>query len=92
MRTAKDMDTNTVIQTLKTLLATKLPSNRAAETIDDDEPLMEGGLNLDSIGIVELIGLVESEFAFQFDDTDLRTATFENVRSLADVIANRLNA
>jgi len=84
-------DVDTVIQALKEVLATKLTRDRAAAEISDDEPLMEGGLNLDSIGIVELIGLVESEFKFQFADADLRTATFESVRTLADVISGRLD-
>jgi acyl carrier protein len=84
-------DTDSVIQTLKAILAAKVAGDLDADEISDEEPLMDGGLNLDSIGIVELIGLVETEFDFQFQDSDLRTATFENVTTLADVISSRLN-
>jgi acyl carrier protein len=90
-RTHMAADTDSVRHTLKAILAAKLAGDLAADAISDEEPLMEGGLNLDSIGIVELIGLVETEFNFQFQDSDLRTATFENVTTLADVISSRLN-
>jgi acyl carrier protein len=86
------MDIDTVIHTLKALLAARLAADRTADAIGDDELLMEGGLNLDSIGIVELIGLVESEFDFSFQDEDLRTTTFESVKALANVISTHLNA
>jgi acyl carrier protein len=90
MATSSDVDT--IIDRLKRVLATNLARTRAAEEIGDDEPLMGGGLNLDSIGIVELVELVETEFKFQFDDADLRTATFESVRTLAGAIAGRLDS
>jgi len=80
-----------VIQKLKTTLAEEPLLNLSADQIGDDVALMEGGLDLDSIGILDVIGLVETTFNFQFEDADLRMETFENLRSLAQVIARRID-
>jgi acyl carrier protein len=83
---------DTLIAALKTILAEELNLNLNADQIDENAPLTDGGLNLDSVVIVELIGLVESRFNFEFQDADLRTATFANVRKLAEVVAKRMGS
>jgi len=81
---------DTLLPALKTILAEDLSLNLSADQIGDQVALMDGGLNLDSIVIIELIGIVEAKFKFQFQDADLRTATFENLRTLAEVISRRV--
>lgn len=79
-----------VVQRLKRILADDLNLSLNIDHIADDAALTDGGLNLDSIVIVELIALIESKFNFQFDDADLRTSTFANLKALAAVIAKRI--
>lgn len=79
------MQNDTVIQ-LKRLIADDLDVNLKLEEIDEAAPLFEQGLALDSIVLVELVGLVERHFGFEFDDGDLNVETFKNLRSLAEVV------
>lgn len=75
------------IEQLKYLIAHKLDLDLQEGSIDTDAPLLEGGLKLDSLAIVELITLIEETFGFQFGEEDLNMDAFGSVRSLAAVIA-----
>jgi acyl carrier protein len=78
-----------VVAELKRILAEDMDLNLKAEEIDATAPLLEEGLNLDSIVIVELIAVVEERFGFEFADEDLRTASFASLEALAGVIEKR---
>ncbi len=80
-----------IVSALKQSLAETEGFRRAAGEIDADAALLDGGLDLDSITIVELISRVEARFDFQFVDTDLRTRSFASLRSLAHVVLQRLS-
>jgi acyl carrier protein len=67
-----------------------LPALRAAPAPDPALPLVDGGLELDSVALVELIAALEERLEFQFHDTDLRTQSFRTLGSLAAVVAARL--
>jgi acyl carrier protein len=82
-------DTTAVIEKLKVIIATEFARHRTPGEIRDDEPLVADNLSLDSMGLINLIELVEQTFDFQFEDADLRPATFENIRTLADAICRR---
>jgi acyl carrier protein len=60
-----------------------------------DHPIAGTGLNheldLDSIGLVQLILLVEQEFAIEVDDADLDLASFRTVNGIVEYIHNRLS-
>lgn len=75
------------IEQLKDLIADKLDINVSREKIDPETPLLEDGLKLDSLAIVELITLSEEKFGIQFGEDDLNMDAFANLRSLASVIA-----
>jgi acyl carrier protein len=57
--------------------------------IDAETPLFEGGLELDSIDIVELVALVEQTFAIEFRYEDLDPEHFRTMGTLAAVVARR---
>ena len=82
---------DSILPTLKSVLALDLGLNLDPEQIADDAVLVDGGLNLDSIVLVELIGILEGRFGFVFQDADLRMAAFASVEALADTIVRRLN-
>lgn len=81
---------DSIIPTLKAILVEDLNLSLDRNRIDEHAPLLEDGLGLDSIVLVELIGIVESKFGFQFQDSDLRTASFKNLRTLAETISKRI--
>jgi acyl carrier protein len=67
-----------------------LPARRAAPALDPTLPLIDGGLELDSVALLELIAALEEQFEFQFHESDLRTSSFRTVGSLSAVVAARL--
>jgi acyl carrier protein len=60
----------------------------AISALDDDDALIfGGGINLDSMGAMELIGLTESHFNIEYQEDDLTEAHFKSVRTLSDLLA-----
>ena len=54
--------------------------------IDANTPLFDGGLGLDSFGVVELISALEADFAVQFRESDFREENFRDVGALANLV------
>ena len=82
-------DRSSIVTTLKTMLADEMELDLVAEQIDASVPLLEDGLGLDSIFVVELIAAVEQRFQFEFEDSDLREANFQSLNALAVVIESK---
>lgn len=80
-----------VVVTLAQLFVTTVNAGVPADRIDTNASL-EDELGMDSVALIELIAAIEAEFAFEFTDADLRTSTFESLRSLAVVVASRIQA
>jgi len=78
------------IEQLQTIIAEQLDVNITREDIDPDSNLLEEGLGLDSIAIVELITLIEENFGFEFDEDGLDMEAFHTVRTLAAYIQSSL--
>jgi acyl carrier protein len=76
-----------ILEILATL--TSLPEGASAMDVDD-LPLVDGGVGLDSVRLMELIGLLEERLGFLFEESDLRVKSFSTLGSLADVIALRV--
>lgn len=79
----------TIVQ-LKHILAEQLDANLKPEEITLDVSLLEDGLGLDSIALVELISLIEENFNVQFGEDDLNLEAFANVQTLAQHIHSLL--
>ena len=79
--------TDLMVEQLKDLLVEKLDRNISRESIDPDAPILEDGLKLDSLALVELISLVEDHFGVEFGEEDLNMESFANLRTLAAAIA-----
>ena len=78
-----------IIEQLKTIIAERLDTNIKREEITPDVSLLEDGLGLDSIMVVELVGLVEENFGFQFKEEELDLAILTNLRTLATFVASK---
>jgi len=75
-----------IISGLKKIIAEDLDVNLKIEDIDESIPLLEQGLALDSIVLVEFIGLIEHHFDIEFSESDLRIDVFKNLQVLAELI------
>ena len=68
-----------IIETLN--LIDVLPGN-----IKEDAQLIGGDLGLDSIDVLELVMMLEKDYAIKIDSKDLGVKVFASVRSLAEYI------
>lgn len=78
-----------IIEQLKTIIADRLDANIKRAEITLDVSLLEDGLGLDSIMLVELVSLVEETFGFQFDEDELDLTIFTNLHTLATFVAGK---
>ncbi|MGI9214069.1 MAG: acyl carrier protein [Methylococcaceae bacterium] len=76
-----------IIDFLKHIIAEKIKPGVEAQDIESDSPLLDGGLGLDSIMVVDLIVAVEHHYAFNFAEDDLSLDSFASLDALAGVIA-----
>lgn len=83
------MENENIIEQLKTIIADRLDANIKRAEITPEVSLLEDGLGLDSIMLVELISLVEENFGFQFAEDELDLAIFTNLHTLATFVATK---
>jgi len=56
--------------------------------IADDASLIEQGI-IDSLGILEVVTFIESEFGLTLSDDEMITENFESIKSLTEFVAAR---
>lgn len=78
------------IDQLKDIIAHQLDVNVTIEEIKVDTPLLEEGLGLDSIAVMEFITLIEETFEFQFAEDELNLEPFQNLQTLARFINTKV--
>jgi acyl carrier protein len=82
--------TDAVTEDLIALIVRELKIDAARVT--PETPLFEGGLELDSFAVVDLVGRIESRFGFYLSDTDFSPENFADVRTLGRVVASYVAA
>ncbi len=80
---------STIIPILKKIIAEELDVNIKVEEINNEMPLLEDGIGLDSVAIMEFIVLIEKNFDFKFSDDELTFEPFKDLNTLAEFIANK---
>jgi acyl carrier protein len=83
---------NEITQQLKKIIANDLDVNIDEKTIVDDIGLLEGGLGLDSIAVMELISILEQTFGFEFSDDDLNMDAFQTLTTLSEFVTQKTSA
>lgn len=78
-----------IINKLKDLIVYELDINVKKEELSDDSPLLEGGIGLDSISIVNLIVLIEKNFNIRFQDEEITMDLFSDLNTLASFIESK---
>lgn len=77
---------DSIIDILSNIIIEKIKPGLDRKQITPNIPLLEEGLGLDSIMVVDLIVAVEKHFAFNFAEDDLSLESFASLMSLAKVI------
>ncbi len=60
----------------------RFPLARTLSTLADDSSLLESGI-VDSLGVLDLISFLESEFAITLSSDDLLPSNFESIARMA---------
>ena len=56
--------------------------------VDFATPLVEQGI-IDSMGVMDLIAFIQSNFQIEFTDDDLTAENFQNIHSIAGLIESK---
>ncbi len=80
----------TLRKELKQFIVRRLRLDRVApESIADDAPLVGGGLDLDSIDLLELVVGLEKEYGLKIADVAEGRRALASVNSLAEFVGSR---
>lgn len=75
---------------VKEILVQELNLSIDPVDIKDEDYLLAGGYNFDSIMIIEVVILFEEMFGVVFEDSELTTDTFTSVSTIAQLIQSKL--
>jgi acyl carrier protein len=82
------MDKQKTASKIKTFLAQQFPMTKS---VGNDEPLLKTGL-IDSLGILDVVTFVETEFGIVVSDEDLLPENFGSIQSLTSFVQQKTNA
>jgi acyl carrier protein len=71
------------------ILSDSIVPGAELESLGPDTPLVEGGLALDSVSLLELIVAVEESFGVTVEDEDLSLELVATIGSLADFVRRK---
>jgi acyl carrier protein len=75
---------------IRKVLFEKMLSDVDPEEIQDDTPLIELGVGVDSVATLELLVALESEFSISIDEEGISQNLLENIDSIAEYISKRI--
>ena len=80
----------TTKDTVRTFIVSELTGEESTELNDSDQ-LIEAGI-IDSMGIIALLGFLETEFAIQIDSDELLPENLGTVQAISDLVDRKLGA
>ncbi len=80
---------NEITERLKQIIANDLDVNADMESIRDDVSLLEGGIGLDSVAVMEFISIIEEKYDFKFSDDELSMEPFQSLTVLSEFVAKK---
>ena len=72
---------------IKELIISSLKLDRSPDSIEDEAPLFQGGLGLDSIDALELAVAIERKYHVTIPDEKVGKEAFSSVQALASYVA-----
>ena len=80
---------NEIINRLKQIIVNELDVNVSLDNIQDNISLLEGGVGLDSVAIIEFISIIEATFNFELSDDELSMEPFQSLTKLSEFVARK---
>jgi acyl carrier protein len=81
------MDPITISHSTRQFILKTFPSSRR-NSLKDTDPLLESGV-IDSLGVLDLVAFIETEFNVKVDDEDLVPENFQNIALITSYIQNK---
>lgn len=72
---------------IRQFIQDELLSGDGSSPIKDDTPLFEG--IIDSIGLIDLVGFLESRFGIQIGDEDFSNDNFRTIEAINRLVSQR---
>jgi acyl carrier protein len=72
---------------IRRFIRDELLSGDGSTPIEDDTPLFEG--IIDSIGLIDLVGFLESRFGIQIGDEDFSNENFRTIEAIEQLVSRR---
>ena len=83
--------TENVIDQLKRIITNELDVNLDVHKIDETVSLLEEGIGLDSMAVMDFILSIEEHFGFEFSESELSVELFASLNSLGSLISSKLD-
>lgn len=80
---------NAITERLKDIIVSELDIKASRDALQSDVSLLESGVGLDSVSVMEFISIIEEKFDFEFSDDELSMEPFESLNTLSKFIAER---
>jgi acyl carrier protein len=81
------MDSAQISQSMKEFIVGHFASARR-RPLNDGDPLIESGI-IDSLGVLDVVAFVESEFEVQVDDEELTAENFQTIACIAAYVEKK---
>lgn len=78
-----------VLTSLRPYIKENFLASQGIESIEDDGQLLETGI-VDSMGILQLVTFLESQFGIGVDDAEIVPKNFESTTAIAAFVARKL--
>jgi acyl carrier protein len=81
------VETQIIAEQIKKFLMQQFP---ATKTVGHEESLLKNGL-IDSLGILEVVAFLETEFGIAVSDEELSPENFQSIRNLSSFVQRKTN-
>jgi acyl carrier protein len=76
---------------VRRFIAENFPLGGDSSLLNSDQSLVEAGV-IDSTGVLELIGFVETNFGIEVPDRDLVPENFDSIANVVEYVSRRLES
>jgi acyl carrier protein len=83
------MPQQTIITSIRTFISGNFPAVRKRK-LEDTDPLLQSGI-IDSMGILDLVGHLETTFDISVADDDLVPENFDSIETIAEFVERKQN-
>jgi len=82
---------NEIVGAIESIINEELNPSEITGVFGRHTLLFDGGLGLDSFGVVELISGLETRFNFEFLEADFQEQHFRTIGTLSDLVAHYID-